>query len=72
MLHEPKSLRCKDFGFLFAHKYHQTYHCCVLDSCREGRAALPLDSCFLILADEPLQLVCGLLTHVGVAMTVHV
>ena len=72
MLHEPKSLRCKDFGFLFAHKYHQTYHCCVLDSCREGRAALPLDSCFLILADEPFQLVCGLLTHVGIAMTVHV
>ena len=56
----------------FARKYHQTYHCCILDSCREGRTASPLGSCFLILADEPFQLVCGLLTHVGVAMTVHV
>ena len=56
----------------FAHKYHQTYHCCVLDSCREGRAASPLGSCFLILADELFQLLCGLLTHVGIAMTVHV
>ena len=64
--------RCKGFGFLFAYKYHQTYHCCVLDSCREGRAASPLGSCFLILADELFQLLCGLLTHVGIAMTVHV
>lgn len=64
--------RCKGFGFLFAHKYHQTYHCCVSDSWQEGRAALPLDSCFLILADELFQLLCGLLTHVGIAMTVHV
>ena len=33
---------------------------------------MPLDSCFLILADELFQLLCGLLTHVGIAMTVHV
>lgn len=64
--------RCKGFGFLFARKYHQTYHCCVLDSWQVGEQLRLLTAVFLILADEPFQLVCGLLTHVGIAMTVHV
>ena len=39
---------------------------------RNNSATAAVFLILLILADEPFQLVCGLLTHVGVAMTVHV